>query len=128
MRTETPSSVAEFIAFAKTALGDQVADVRASDRLTESPVCLVAPDHGPDRQLEKILASAGRAGAAAKPILEINPGHGLIKALAAKDDEALRGDAVALLLDEARILDGERPADPQDFSARLARVLERALG
>ena len=125
---ETPPSVAEFLAFAKTALGDQVADVRASDRLTESPVCLVAPDHGPDRQLEKILASAGRAGAAAKPILEINPGHGLIKALAAKDDEALRGDAVALLLDEARILDGERPADPQDFSARLARVLERALG
>ncbi|GLK68184.1 molecular chaperone HtpG [Hansschlegelia plantiphila] len=126
---ETAASVADFIAFAKTTLGDAVADVRTSDRLTESAVCLVAPDFGPDRQLEKILASSGRAGSSAKPILEINPTHGLVVALAAKgaDDQAFREDAVSLLFDEAKILDGERPADPQAFSGRLARVLERAL-
>jgi molecular chaperone HtpG len=125
---ETESSVATFIAFAKTVLGDQVADVRASDRLTQSAVCLVASDAGPDRQLEKILAGAGRIGSAAKPILEINPTHGLVTALAShKDEKDFREDAVQLLLDEARILDGERPADPKSFSERLARVMERAL-
>jgi molecular chaperone HtpG len=126
---ETEASVADFIAFAKTTLGDAVEDVRASDRLTESAVCLVAPDFGPDRQLEKIMASSGRGGAGAKPILEINPTHGLVVALAAKgaEDQTFREDAVSLLFDEAKILDGERVVDPKAFSGRLARVLERAL-
>ena len=126
---ETDSSVATFIAFAKTVLGDKVADVRVSDRLTQSAVCLVAADAGPDRQLEKILAGAGRLGSAAKPILEVNPAHALVTALAAQDksENAFREDAVELLLDEARILDGEKPADPKAFSERLARVMERAL-
>jgi molecular chaperone HtpG len=125
---ETDATVATFIAFAKTVLGDRVADVRASERLTESAVCLVAPETGPDRQLEKILAGAGRLGSAAKPILEINPTHALVAALAArKGENEFREDAVELLLDEARILDGEKPADPKAFSERLSRVLGRAL-
>jgi molecular chaperone HtpG len=126
---ETSEAVADFIAFAKATLGDQASDVRASDRLTESAVCLVAPDHGPDRQLEKIMASAGRAGAGSKPVLEINPTHALVTALAkvGAEETGFREDAVALLFDEAKILDGERPADPKAFSGRLARVLERAL-
>ncbi|MFC7051381.1 molecular chaperone HtpG [Hansschlegelia quercus] len=125
---EAQASVADFIAFAKTTLGDAVEDVRASDRLTTSAVCLVAPDFGPDRQLEKIMASSGRGGAGAKPILEINPAHALVVALAAKgaEDQTFREDAVSLLFDEAKILDGERVVDPKAFSGRLARVLERA--
>jgi molecular chaperone HtpG len=127
---ETSAPVAAFIDFAKATLGDSVSDVRASDRLTTSAVCLVAPDHGPDRQLEKILAASGQSmPAGAKPVLEINPSNALVTALAATaaEDGAFREDAVRLLLDEARILDGERPADPRAFSERLARVLERAL-
>lgn len=122
-------AVAGLIAFAKDALGEEVSDVRASDRLTESAVCLVAPEHGPDRQLEKMLAAAGQ-GSASKPVLEINPTHALVAALAAKGeaDAGLRNDAVHLLFDEAKILDGERPADPRAFSERLARVLGRAIG
>ncbi len=58
-------AVNSFIAFVKETLGDAVSDVRASDRLTESAVCLVAPEHGMDRQLEKLLAGAGRLDAAA---------------------------------------------------------------
>ena len=62
-------------------------------------------------------------------MLEINPTHGLVTALAAhpKSEMGFREDAVQLLLDEARILDGEKPADPKAFSERLARVMERAL-
>ena len=77
-RTSSPSS---------RRLGDAVSDVRASDRLTDSAVCLVASEHGPDRQLEKLLAGAGRLASAAKPILEINPRHELVVALAELGDD-----------------------------------------
>jgi molecular chaperone HtpG len=128
-RIEAAPSVKIFVAFVKSALGDAVADVRVSDRLTDSAVCLVASDSGPDRGLEKILASAGRLPSASKPILEVNPRHALVVALAALGDgeRTFKEDAAHLLLDEARVLDGERPADARSFSARLARVLERGL-
>ncbi|MEQ9179124.1 MAG: molecular chaperone HtpG [Nitratireductor sp.] len=126
---EADAATATLIAFAKTVLEEAVSDVRASERLTESAVCLVAPEGGPDRQLERILKGAGQAGEAAKPVLEINPRHALVKALAAVSaDTTLREDAVRLLYDEALILDGERVGDARGFSERLARVLQQALG
>ena len=126
---ETSEAVTRLIAGVKATLGDQVSDVRASDRLTESAVCLVAPESGLDRQLERILARAGQLGSAAKPILELNPQHELIVALAnlGEDAQGLREDAAHLLLDEAKILDGELPADPRAFSQRLARVMQRGV-
>ena len=128
--SEIGEAVTNFIAFVKETLGDAVSDVRASHRLTDSVVCLVASDLGPDRQLEKLLASAGRLKTAAKPILEINPHHELIAALAAlsDDDPAVKQDTAHLLLDDARVLDGDRPADARLFSERLARILSRGLG
>jgi molecular chaperone HtpG len=106
-----------------------VSDVRASDRLTESAVCLVASERGPDRQLEKLLSGSGRLGASSKPVLEINPHHDLVVSLASLKDKdlALKEDAVRLLFDEACILDGELPADPRIFSDRLGRVLRRSF-
>jgi molecular chaperone HtpG len=132
-KAEAAPAIAEpvklFLAFVKTTLGDAVAEVRASERLTDSPVCLVAPDSGPDRALERILAGAGRLNAASKPVLEINPQHDLVVALAALGaaDNAFKEDAVHLLYDEARMLDGDRPADAKMFSDRLARVLARGV-
>jgi molecular chaperone HtpG len=122
--------VKDFLAFVKETLGDAVGEVRASDRLTDSAVCLVAPDTGLDRALEKILAGAGRLSTASKPILEINPRHRLVVALAAlgAEDPTLKTDAAHLLLDEARVLEGDRPADAKLFSERLARVLEKCAG
>jgi molecular chaperone HtpG len=126
---ELQDSVKKFLAFIKNTLGETVAEVRVSDRLTDSAVCLVAPDSGPDRALEKLLAGAGRLTAASKPILEVNPRHELVVALAAlgEDERAFKEDAAHLLFDEARVLDGERPADARAFSARLARVLGKGL-
>jgi len=131
---ETPAApasdeVTSFIDYVKSVLGDAVSDVRASDRLTESAVCLVAPDSAMDRQLEKLLAGAGRLDAASRPILEINPGHDLVEKLSVLDSshDELRTDAAWLLFDEARIADGELPVDPRGFSARLTRVLARGL-
>jgi molecular chaperone HtpG len=124
---EIAEAVKQFLAFLTTTLGDQVAEVRASDRLTDSAVCLVAADSGPDRALEKILASAGRLTSASKPILEVNPHHKLVTALAALGaaDQGFKEDAAHLLFDEARLLEGDRPADARLFSERLARALER---
>ena len=123
------ATVTDFLAFVKQALGEQVSDVRASDRLTDSAVCLVASEAGPDRQLEKLLAGAGRLPSAAKPILEVNPRHSLVAALAAlgDGDRAFKEDAVHLLFDQARVLDGERPDDPRSFSDRLGRIIGRGL-
>ncbi|AZO33174.1 MULTISPECIES: molecular chaperone HtpG [unclassified Mesorhizobium] len=126
---ETSSDIAAFLAFVKTTLGDEVSDVKASDRLTESAVCLVAPEHGPDRQFERLLNAAGRLDKAAKPILEINPRHERVAALAklGDGDKAFKEDAAHLLYDEARVLDGDKPADAKAFSARLARLIDRGL-
>ena len=127
---ELQDSVKSFLVFMQSTLGEAVAQVRASERLTDSAVCLVAPDTGPDRALEKLLAGAGRLTAAAKPILEVNPRHRLIVALSALDEEerTLKEDAAHLLLDEALLLEGDRPADARSFSERLARVLGKCAG
>ncbi len=127
---ELQDSVKKFLVFVQGTLGDAVAQVRASDRLTDSAVCLVASEQGPDRALEKILAGAGRLNTASKPILEINPQHQLVVALAGLSDDqrTLKEDAAHLLLDEARVLEGDRPADAKLFSERLARVLGKCVG
>ena len=122
---ETDAAATDFIAFVKLTLGSAVADVRSSDRLTDSAVCLVAPESGMDRQLERLLAGAGRLKTSVVPILEINPRHDLVMALAqlGDSDKSLKEDAAHLLYDEARVLDGERPIDPRGFAERLGRVL-----
>lgn len=128
--TATPSEeVNGFVAFAKEALGGHVSDVRVSDRLTTSAVCIVAPDNAMDLQLEKMLASAGRSPERAKPVLEVNANHALIAKLgqAGGGDEERR-DIMFLLLDEARIAEGEPPADPRAFAERLERLMTKAAG
>ncbi len=136
-QTEKPTSEgapdaadeATIIAAVKAALGERVSDVRASQRLTDSPVCLVAAGHGPDRELERMLARHKR-GAGAKPILELNMRHPLVKGIAgakaaAQDEEV--AELAALLLDQATILDGDPPEDPSAFAARLNRFVVRGL-
>jgi molecular chaperone HtpG len=127
--SEIDQSVTAFLSFIKAELGDAVSDVRPSDRLMNSAVCLIAPESGPDRQFEKLLAGAGRLKAAAKPVLEVNPHHSLIKALASlgDDEHSFKQDVAHLLLDKARILDGDRPENPGKFGDRLAHVLRRSL-
>ncbi|MGA7938429.1 MAG: molecular chaperone HtpG [Bradyrhizobium sp.] len=111
---------ANIIAAIKLHLGDRVADVRASQRLTASASCLVAGSHGPDRELERLLAQQSR-GVGTKPILEINLRHPLVAAIPQAGDNA--ADLSFLLLEQAQILDGELPEDPAAFSSRLNRLV-----
>ena len=130
----TPAAVSEeagtFITFVKETLGDAVSDVRASDRLTRSAACLVASSTAMDRQLEKLLASSGRLDASSKPVLEINPNHPLVSRISsgANVDPTLKEDTAHLLLDQARIADGELPVSLRAFSERLDRVMSKAIG
>ncbi|MGB6638628.1 MAG: molecular chaperone HtpG [Bradyrhizobium sp.] len=111
---------ANIIAAIKLHLGDRVADVRASQRLTASASCLVAGSHGPDRELERLLAQQSR-GVGTKPILEINLRHPLVAAIPQAGDNA--ADLSFLLLEQAQILDGELPEDPAAFASRLNRLV-----
>ncbi len=120
---------ATIIAAVKDSLGARVAEVRASQRLTDSAACLVADRKGPDRELERLLGRQGRAPAAA-PILELNMRHALVLALARAQADARKDDVddlAALLLEQARILDGDIPDDPAAFAARLNRLVVRGL-
>ncbi len=122
--------IAALLAYMKQTLGESVSDVRISDRLSDSPACLVAADAGPDRQLERMLAEHGRAATVSKPILEVNPLHALVAALARKfrddKDRSFIDDSTWLLHDEARIMDGEGPSDAASFAKRLTRILAKA--
>jgi molecular chaperone HtpG len=122
---------ASLIALFKQSLGDADNDVRSSDRLTDSAVCLVADEGDLDMHMERLLKQHRQLGNAAKRILEINPRHPLVQRLAvmvSKDGAAAAlGDFAWLLLDQARILEGEQLPDPGAFARRLAAVLEKGL-
>jgi molecular chaperone HtpG len=119
------------IALVKQTLGDQVKDVRKSARLTTSAVCLVS-DAGFDRSLERLLSRQKTTGVAmSAPILEINPRHPMIVALAktAKANGASPEleDAARLLLDQAYVLEGEPVGDPASFGKRMTEMMQKAF-
>ena len=120
--------ISSLLAALKEALADDVSDVRATGRLTDSAVVLAADDKGPDLQMQRLLRRAGRAMMPARPILELNPSHKLIKSLSAKlEDKALIADAAATLLDLARVQEGELPRDATAFARRVTSLLAGSL-
>ena len=126
------AGVDALLASFRLTLKDAVKDVRKSDRLTDSPVCLVADESDLDIRLERLLKAHRQLDVAAKRILEVNPAHPLIQALAAgigKDGAGQRiEDAAWLLLDQARIVEGEPLPDPAAFTRRMSAALQRGLG
>jgi molecular chaperone HtpG len=130
-KSAPPAKLASLIAIFKLALGEAVKDVRSSQRLTDSAVCLVADEGDLDMHLERLLKQHRQLDTAAKRILEVNPRHQLIARLAASVGESGASDQLSefawLLLDQARIVEGEQLPDPPAFARRLASLLERGL-
>src|SRR5947209_4176875 len=130
-KPEPPAKLASLIAIFKLALGEAVKDVRSSDRLTDSAVCLVADEGDLDIHLERLLKQHRQLDAAAKRILELNPHHPLIERLAASVGDSGASEQLSefawLLLDQARIVECEPLTDPSAFARRLATLLERGL-
>ena len=105
----------------KSVLADQVKDVRLSDRLVDSPSCLVADEHDLGSNMERILQAIGQDAPNAKPILEINPEHDLVKRIDADGDDA--DEWAKLLFDQAVLAEGASLKDPGDFVKRMNRLL-----
>ena len=119
------------IARLKASLGEEVTDIRASKRLKDSAVCLVAEDHGMDLRLERFLKQHSQIDKLSRRVLEINGQHELTRRMAAMaTDEAsgIQFDELArLLLDQARIVEGEPIPDPGAFSRRMSSFLAKGL-
>lgn len=110
------------------ALGGRVKEVRASMRLATSPSCIVSDEDEPSLKMRQMMRAMGQTGGMpdAKPILEVNPDHEIVKKLQAATDEGFVNDAAFLLLDQALLIEGVALEDPAAFVQRLNRVLAKA--
>ena len=119
------------IAMIKLELGEEVKDVRLSERLTDSPVCLTAEEGDIDIRLERLLRQHNKLEKKVTRILEVNPKHPFITALAGisgKDGAGTKlTEAAWLLLDQARILEGEALPDPPSFIRRMSDLLAAGI-
>jgi molecular chaperone HtpG len=104
----------------QAALKDRAKDVRASTRLVDSPACLVVEDGAMSGHLARMLKQAGQSAPETKPILEVNPGHALVKKL---ESDAQFDDLAHLLFDQAVLAEGGQLEDPAAHVQRMTRLL-----
>ena len=109
-------------------LKDRASAVRVTNRLTDSPVCLVAAEHGLSRHLERLLREQGQDVPESRPVFEINPDHPVIQRLKQETDETLLADWTQVLFDQALIAEGGDLADPSGFVKRLNALTLRLAG
>jgi len=109
----------------KESLGDKVKDVRVTDRLTESPACLVSDQFDMSSNMERILKQAGQNVPDMKPILEINPDHELIQRLAKMRSKEKIEDFSSILFDQAILAEGALPEDPAGFVRKINALLKQ---
>ena len=126
------NSVESLLVFLKEKLKEKVKDVRVSKRLTDSPVCLVGDQGAMDPQLEKILQQHNQLnqGVSLK-VMEINPSHSLIKKLDKmsknKDKIGDLENIAILLYEQSKILDGDKPTNPVEFSKKLIETISSSI-
>jgi molecular chaperone HtpG len=117
-----------FLERIKAALGDRASDVRTTDRLTDSPSCLVSDEHKLSTNLERILKAAGQDVPRSQPVLEVNTGHPLVKRLKSETDEARFTDWSHILFDQATLAEGGQLEDPAGFVKRLNELMLMLAG
>ena len=112
----------------KSVLGDKVKDVKSSSRLSDSPSCIVADENDPTAQMQEIMRATGQVGMPEiKPILEINPGHKIIKKLSAMRKGKAFDDGVLLIYEQALLQEGVKLDNPAGFVKRLNKLMEKSL-
>jgi molecular chaperone HtpG len=109
-------------------LKDRASAVRTTERLTDSPACLVSEGYGPGTNLERILKAAGQTVPGTKPVLEINAGHPLVKRLGNETDETRFADWSQILFDQATLAEGGQLDDPASFVKRLNELMLTLAG
>ena len=112
----------------KKALGDRVKDVKVSNRLSDSPSCLVADENDPTSQMQEIMKAMGQSGMSeVKPILEINPDHKIVEKLSKMRKSKAFDDVTFLLYEQALIQEGGKLENPSEFVKRLNGILTKTL-
>ena len=107
----------------KTALEEKAADVRVTNRLTDSPACIVLNEQDMAMHMQRILKEAGHELPGSKPILEINPDHPIVKKLDAEKSKKKFADWSSILFDQALLAEGGQLDDPAGFVAKLNKML-----
>lgn len=107
----------------KAALDEQVAEVRITHRLTDSPACVVVGEHDMGAQMRRILEAAGQKLPESKPIFELNPEHPLVKKLEQEANDQRFGDLAHILFDQANLAEGAQLQDPAAYVQRLNKLL-----
>ena len=120
---ETDKNFADLVERVKTALGDNVKDVRITHRLTDSPACLVVDDMDMSANLERMLKAAGQEVGGTKPIFEINPEHPMVMRLKDELDDDRFSDWSSILFDQALLAEGGQLEDPASYVKRLNTLL-----
>jgi len=125
---KTKTNVEPLIKKVKKVLGEKVKDVVSSDRLSDSPACVVADSNDPTAQMQDLMRQMGQAGMPdSKPIFEINPDHKIIKKLSKMNKNKQFDDSVMLLFDQALLVSNIKIDNPGEFISRINKVLEKAL-
>ncbi|HSH57948.1 MAG TPA: molecular chaperone HtpG, partial [Halomonas sp.] len=119
---ETAKAKEELVKRVKEALGDEVQEVKVTHRLTDSPACVVLPEHEMGFQMRRIMEAAGQPVPEVKPILELNPEHALVARLEGVEGEGFN-DLAHILLDQAIIAEGGHLDDPAAYVKRLNALL-----
>ena len=127
-RKETEAGFKPVLERIQRALGGKAKEVRLTDRLTESPACLVTEQDGMSANLERVLRAAGQAVPDVPLVLEINPTHPIVARLKDETDEARFGDWSHILFDQAMLAEGGRLADPAAFVKRLNELMLTMAG
>jgi molecular chaperone HtpG len=104
-------------------LGERVKDARVTNRLTESPACLVADKNDMNANLERLLKAAGHQVPGSKPILEINPQHPLVQRLKDEVGKEHFADWSSILFEQALLAEGGSLEDPGAFVKRLNQLM-----
>ncbi len=104
-------------------LAGDVKEVRATNRLTDSPACLIVDEFDMGKQMRKVLEASGQKLPESQPILEINPEHPLVEKLDAEKNEERFADLTRVLFDQAALAEGRQPKDPGLFVQRLNKLL-----
>jgi molecular chaperone HtpG len=120
---EASETMKPFIERIKASLGEQVSDVRVTDRLTESPACIVGAADEMGSQIAKMMQAAGQSIPESKPILEINPEHEIVLKLQEETDEQRFGDWISVLLGQALLAERGTLEDPSSFARQLNQLL-----
>jgi molecular chaperone HtpG len=109
----------------KDALGERVTETRISERLSESPACLVLGEHDLPERMRRVLAAAGQKAPQARPVLEVNVGHPLVRYLDGVADPAQFAELAQLLYEQATLAEGASLANAPEYVQRLNRLLVR---